>query len=141
MELDVLQKHPRIILYDGVCKLCNGWSQFVVKHDIHNEFRLASVQSEVGKKILRAFDMPTNMFDTMLYVENGTAYKQIDAFLKVIKHFNHPWRWLGIFRLIPKAIRDWLYDRIALNRYTLFGKYDQCMLPSDEYKNKFLDDE
>jgi predicted DCC family thiol-disulfide oxidoreductase YuxK len=127
-----------IILFDGVCKLCNGWSQFIIKVDTQQRLKLCSVQSPEGQKILNHFKMPTDHFDTMLFVEGNQLYDKSDAFLKVIHKLGYPWRLLYLFNIIPKGIRNWLYDRIALNRYALFGKYDTCILPSKENENRFL---
>lgn len=127
-----------VILFDGVCKLCNGWSKFVINIDTQQHFKLCSVQSPEGQKILRYFNMPTDHFDTMLYVEGNQYFDKSDAFLNVINKLGWPWRLLYILKIIPKRIRNWLYDRIALNRYNLFGKYDSCMLPTKENENRFL---
>ena len=127
-----------VILFDGVCKLCNVWSQFIIKVDTQQRFKLCSVQSPEGRNILRHFEMPTDHFDTMLYVEGNQCYDKSDAFLNVINKLGLPWRLLYLFKIIPKGLRNWLYDRIALNRYNLFGKYDSCLLPTKENENRFL---
>jgi predicted DCC family thiol-disulfide oxidoreductase YuxK len=128
----------KVILFDGECKLCHGWSRFVIRKDSARLFRLATVQSEQGQQILRHFGLPTDRFDTMLYVENGQHYVQSDAFLKAIAHFPSPYKLLTIFKIIPRHLRDWMYDRIALNRYKIFGKYDACMMPSSDHLARFL---
>ena len=127
-----------VILFDGVCKLCNVWTQFIVKVDTQQRFKLCSVQSPEGQIILTHFKMPTDHFDTMLYVEGNQVFDKSDAFLNVVKQLGLPWRLFYLFKILPKGIRNWLYDRIALNRYYLFGKYDTCMLPSEENENRFL---
>lgn len=127
-----------VILFDGVCKLCNAWSQFIIKHDKQQQFKLCSVQSPEGQKILSHFKMPTDYFDTMLYVEGNHCFEKSDAFLQVVNKLGAPWRGLYVFNILPKNIRNWFYDRIALNRYFLFGKFDTCMLPSKENESRFL---
>lgn len=127
-----------VILFDGVCKLCNFWSQFIIKVDTEHHFKLCSVQSPEGQQILRYFDMPTDHFDTMLYVEGDQCFEKSDAFFNVVNKLGFPWRVFYVFKILPKSIRNWLYDRIALNRYTLFGKFDTCILPSKENENIFL---
>ncbi|WP_076417960.1 thiol-disulfide oxidoreductase DCC family protein [Colwellia sp. UCD-KL20] len=127
-----------VILFDGVCKLCNAWSQFIIKYDTQQLFKLCSVQSPEGQSILKHFNMPTDHFDTMLYVEGNQCFDKSDAFLNVIHKFGYPWRVLYVFKILPKPIRSWLYDRIALNRYALFGKYDTCMLPTQENESRYL---
>jgi len=127
-----------VILFDGVCKLCNAWCQFIIKVDSQQRFKLCSVQSPEGQRILGHFSMPTEHFDTMLYVAGNQCFDKSDAFLNVIHKLALPWRLLYLFKIIPKGIRNWFYDRIALNRYHLFGKYDTCMLPNKENENRFL---
>ena len=133
-----ISANDRVILFDGVCKLCNFWSQFIIKYDVQHRFKLCSVQSPEGKKILAHFGMPTDYFETMLYVEGNQCFEKSDAFLKVMVQLKLPFRLFTIFELIPKSIRDWFYDRIALNRYALFGKYDRCILPEPDHQQRFL---
>lgn len=101
-------------------------------------FKLATVQSEQGQQILHHFGLPTDYFDTMVYVENGTLYVKSSAFLKAISRFPVPYKLLAVFWIIPRPIRDWLYDRVALNRYKIFGRDDQCMLPTADHLGRFL---
>lgn len=133
-----MNKNSKVILFDGVCKLCNAWSQFIIKYDKNRVFKLASVQSVEGQKILRYFNMPTDFFDTMLYIEGDQRFEKSDAFLKIIKYLDQPWKYLAILQLFSKGFRDWCYDRIALNRYKLFGKYEQCLLPTADHDRRFL---
>ncbi|MCF6300321.1 MAG: thiol-disulfide oxidoreductase DCC family protein [Proteobacteria bacterium] len=127
-----------LILFDGVCKLCHGWSQFILKYDRSHVFKLATVQSKQGQAILRHFGLPTNHFDTMIYVEDNQAYQKSTAFLKVIQKLPYPIKLLQLCYIVPRFIRDWFYDRVALNRYRLFGKYSECPLPTADHNNRFL---
>ena len=129
----------RVILFDGVCKLCNAWARFIIKYDKRKLFKLCSVQSAEGKAILQHFNYPSDFYKTMLYVRGDRCYQQSDAFFHVIKELGYPWKIACIFWLLPKPVRNWLYDRIALNRYRMFGKYDYCMLPSPDHASRFLD--
>ncbi|MDF3933187.1 thiol-disulfide oxidoreductase DCC family protein [Pseudomonas citronellolis] len=129
----------RVVLFDGVCRLCNGWSRFLIRHDRAGAIRLCSVQSAQGQAILAWFGLPQERFDTMLYVEGPKAYEKSEAFLRVIAQLPAPWRWLRGLRLLPRGLRDWGYDRIAQNRYRLFGRYEQCLLPAPEHRARFLD--
>lgn len=133
-----VEASDKVILFDGICKLCNAWSNFIIKHDRQRLFKLCSVQSEEGKKILNYFGYPTESYETMLYVEGNQCFQQSDAFFKIVSKLGYPWKAICIFSVIPKTIRNWLYDRIALNRYRLFGKYDYCNLPSADYEARFL---
>ena len=128
----------KVILFDGVCKLCNAWSAFIIRHDKKRIFKLSSVQSKEGQEILAYFDLPLDYFETMLYVEDSQAFEESDAFLLIVRHLPAPWRYLNALKYFPKPFRDWFYDRIALNRYKIFGKYDQCILPSTDYNARFL---
>jgi predicted DCC family thiol-disulfide oxidoreductase YuxK len=128
----------KVILFDGVCKLCNVWSKFIIKYDRHHIFKLCSVQSEEGKKILLHFGFPSEFYETMLYVEGNQYFQQSDAFFQVMAKLGYPWEAVCIFRVLPKPIRNWMYDRIALNRYSLFGKYDYCALPIPGHEARFL---
>ena len=85
--------------------------------------------------------LPTDYFDTMLYIEGNCSYEKSDAFLKIVNYLNHPWKSFYLLKFPPKSVRDWCYDRIALNRYFLFGKYDQCLLPTSDHENRFLKNE
>ncbi|EAR62471.1 thiol-disulfide oxidoreductase DCC family protein [Neptuniibacter caesariensis] len=135
-----LNSTDKVILFDGACKLCNGWANFIIKHDKARQFKLCSVQSEQGKVILEHFGYPRSFYETMLYVEGGQCFEKSEAFLNIVLQLGYPWKTLNLFRVLPSAIRNWLYDRIALNRYKLFGKYDYCQLPSPDYQGRFLDD-
>jgi len=133
-----INKNDKVILFDGVCKLCNGWAKFIIKYDKQYLFKLTSVQSVQGQALLKYFDMPTAQFDTMILIDNNMVYKKSTAFFEVIKHLPYRFRWIILFIIIPVPIRNWLYDRIALNRYQLFGKYNHCQILHDNDKNRFL---
>ena len=130
--------NQRVVLFDGVCKLCNGWAKFLIKHDQQRLFRLASVQSTEGQAILQWFGLPLDHFDTMAYVEDGRLFVSSAAVLGIFAQLPAPWRWLACLRLCPRPLRDWCYDRIARNRYRLFGRYDSCLLPSADHAERFL---
>lgn len=136
-----INQTDKVILFDGVCKLCNAWSNFIIKNDRQHIFKLCSVQSDVGQKILHHFNYPVDIYETMLYVEGNKCYKQSDAFFHVMVKLGYPWKAACVFWLIPKAIRNWMYDRIALNRYALFGKYDYCSLPTADHEARYLDEQ
>lgn len=128
----------KVILFDGVCKLCNAWSNFILKYDTQHVFKLASVQSDAGQAILRHYGYPLDHFDTMLLVDQGVAYAKSTAFLNIVRQLPLPFKLLAIGRFIPRPIRDWLYDCIAQNRYRIFGRYDQCVMPSPAHAGRFL---
>ena len=135
----LVQNYPKIILFDGVCNLCAAWVQFVVKRDPQGLFKFASVQSPEGRALLTWCGLPTTQFDTMVYIENGQAYYKTQAFFKIVAQFNWAWRvFAKVSQIMPVVIRDWLYDRIAQNRYRLFGKRDVCLMPNAQLNQRFL---
>lgn len=129
-----------IILFDGVCKLCSAWANFIIKHDGGRRFRLCSVQSPAGQRLLVQHGYPTDTFETMLVVDGERCFEKSAAFFFVMNRLGWPWRGLCVLRLIPRPLRDWLYDRIALNRYRLFGRYQLCRLPSADHAGRFVDE-
>lgn len=135
---EIIQKHD-IILFDEICVLCNGWAKFLIKHDTDAKFKLASVQSPLGQAILKYYQMPTDHFDTMFVIKNGHVYSESTAFLKVIEDIKFPFYLLKIGYLAPRFLCDFLYRRVALNRYQLFGTTNSCLLPSIENKQHFLE--
>lgn len=136
---ELVTKNVHIILFDGVCNLCSGWVSFVYKRDITGCIKFVSVQSETGQQLLMWCGLPIDRFETMVYIENGQAYFKSDAFLRIIKWLSLPWPYISIVgALVFKPVRDWGYDRIALNRYHLFGKRTTCMIPSGQLASRFL---
>lgn len=128
----------KVILFDGVCKLCSAWSRFLIRFDREYRFKLATVQSPQGQAILRWFALPTDDYETMLLIEGAALYRKSTAFFRVMARLPFPWPLVAIGWIIPWFMRDWLYDRIALNRYRLFGKYEECVLPNPDHKERFL---
>ena len=133
-----LQPGERVVLFDGVCKLCNGWAKFLIRHDRQRRFRLAAVQSPQGQAILAWFGLPLERFDTMAYVEGNQLFVRSTAVLRILGQLGWPWRAFGLLHLCPRPMRDWAYDRIALNRYRLFGRYPSCLLPDPDHARRFL---
>lgn len=128
----------RVVLFDGVCNLCNGLVRFLIQRDRGARLRLASLQSEAGQAILVWCGLPVDDFDTMAFVEAGQAYLKSTAFLRVVRYLSQPWPWLSGGLLVPRPLRDWLYDRVAGNRYRWFGRQESCMLPTPEIRSRFL---
>ena len=127
-----------IILFDGVCNLCNSAVQFVLKRDKHGVFKFASLQSDVGKALLAANNLPEDHLKSFVYISGDKVFTRSDAALKVAKQLSYPTRLLAAFIIVPKFIRDAVYDLIARNRYKLFGKRDTCMLPTPQLKQRFI---
>ncbi len=130
----------KIILFDGVCNLCNSSIQFVIKHDKKNRYKFAALQSDVAKMLLNERGIDSSQIDSIILIDPDTAYYiKSSAALEIGKSFGGGWRLLSIFEWVPRPIRDWIYDLIAKNRYSWFGKQNDCMIPTPELKAKFLD--
>lgn len=128
----------QIIMFDGACKLCNGWSRFIIRFDTHKKFKLCAVQSDEGQAILRWFGYPMDFYETMLLVQGNQVLEKSDSFLAIAGQLPFPWNVMRVLKVFPKRFRDWCYDRIALNRYKIFGKYDMCVLASPDHNGRFL---
>ena len=127
-----------VLLFDGVCNLCNASVQWVLLRDKKNVFQFAALQSEAGQEILKKFGMETEHFDSVVLVEGDRIYTQSDAALGVATRLGGVWQLMGVFKIVPRFIRNAVYDWIARNRYRWFGKQEQCMLPRPEWKGRFL---
>ncbi len=127
-----------IILFDGICNLCDGAVQFVIKHDPENQFLFASLQSEPGQRLLKQFKLPVENFNSFILIQDEKVYSKSTGALKVARQIKGVWSWLYIFIIIPAFIRDAVYTWIAQNRYKWFGKKEACMIPTPELKARFL---
>ena len=127
-----------IILFDGVCNLCNGAVQFIIRHDKKNTFMFTSLQSETGQKLLAQYNLPLDELNSFILIENNKAYTRSTGALKVAKKLNGIFPMLYSFIIIPKILRDSIYDLVARNRYKWFGKKDECMIPTPQLKARFL---
>ncbi|PKQ44010.1 thiol-disulfide oxidoreductase DCC family protein [Confluentibacter flavum] len=138
MELN-LPNNKKLILFDGVCNLCNASVQYIIKHDRKNMFLFAALQSEIGKYIIKAYHIDTNKTDSILLYtpKKGIDYKSTAA-LKIASHLGFPINVMSVFLIIPAFIRNWVYDYIAKNRYKWYGKKESCMIPTPKLKSKFL---
>lgn len=128
----------RIIFFDGVCNLCNASVRFIIRHDPEKKFRFLSLQDPRVKELLPADDLPQLPGGTFVLLMDNLVFTRSDAALRVARELKGPVRFLSLFRIVPRFIRDALYDFIAKNRYRWFGKKDQCSLPSPETKNRFI---
>lgn len=134
-----MEENKKIILFDGVCNLCNGSVQFVIKRDKKDVFRYAAIQSEVGAQLITERHIDTSQVDSIILIEPGVAYfTKSDAALEIAGELGSLWKLTSVFKWIPKSIRDVIYDFVARNRYKWFGKQESCMIPTPELKAKFL---
>ena len=127
-----------IILFDGVCNFCNAGVNFVIRQDKKNIFRFAALQSGIGQRLAEQYDLPKKDFDSFILIENGKVYNRSWAGLKVFNKLPWYWKWTQLFSIVPKTVRDAVYDFIARNRYKWFGKKEKCMIPTPKVCNRFL---
>lgn len=132
-------KEQPIILFDGLCNFCNGAVNFIIRHDKKAVFKFAALQSKKGQELVEKFNLPTTNFDSLVLIENGKAYKQSTAGLRLYNKLPWYWKWTQVFWIVPGFLRNGIYDLIAKNRYKWFGKKETCMIPAPEVKNRFLD--
>ncbi len=129
-----------IILFDGVCNLCNSSVQYIIKHDKKDTFRFAAIESTVGQVLTKKLGINTNKIDSIILIEPRKAYYlKLDAVLKIAYQLNPLWNVLRVFNFLPSKIKNLMYDYIAKNRYKWYGKSDTCMRPTPNIKAKFLD--
>jgi predicted DCC family thiol-disulfide oxidoreductase YuxK len=127
-----------IVLFDGVCNLCNGLVRFIIKRDPDGRFKFASLQSDIGQQWLNRFGLPKNEFESFVLIRKDRYYLKSTGVLKMLKALGGVWRGFYIFMFLPRPVRDFLYDRMAKSRYKIFGKRDACMIPTPELKERFL---
>ena len=130
-----MDQHP-VVLFDGVCNLCNGSVVFIIRRDPRGVFRFAPLQSPAAASLLgeRAGTLP----DSLVLVENGRLYTRSDAVLRIVRRLRQPWPLASALVELPAPLRDWLYAWVARNRYRWFGKRDVCMVPTPELQARFL---
>jgi predicted DCC family thiol-disulfide oxidoreductase YuxK len=133
-----------LILYDGVCGLCNRTNAFVLSRDRRELFDFASLQSAFGRSVLRRFGKEPEDLDTFYVVtdyrrESSTLLSKSGAALFVTSALVAPWRWLRVFGVLPRGLRDRVYDLVASNRYRFFGRYESCPMPRVEHRKRFID--
>jgi len=127
-----------IVLFDGVCNLCNAVVKFIIRHDKKAVFSFASLQSEEGQLLLKQNDLSPDSFDSFIYVENGKIRQKSAAALYLAKRLDGLWPLLYAGIIIPRPLRDFIYKKIADNRYRLMGRSETCMIPTPELKQRFL---
>lgn len=135
-----IPENKKLILFDGVCNLCNNSIQFVINHDNKNQFLFAPLQGETGRQLVEKFNIDTKHVDSIILYqpEKGINIKS-SAALKIAAYLGFPINLLTIFLIVPSFIRNWVYDYIAKNRYRWFGKKEECMIPTPELKARFLE--
>src|SRR5688572_21679808 len=127
-----------VILFDGICNYCNRMINFVIKADHKKEMRFSALQSKAAQELLDRLNVPKNI-DSFIFIIGDHVYLRSSAALKVMEQLPWYWRWTNIFWLVPKFLRDAVYDFVATHRYRWFGKKEACMIPGPEVRDRFLD--
>jgi len=128
-----------IVLYDGVCGLCDRSVQLILRNDRRGRFRFAALQSETGRALLEKFDLPPEALDSVVLVQDGRAWRKSAAALRIARRMDAPWPLLWPLAIVPRPVADFFYDLVAKNRYRIFGKLDACMIPPPEVRARFLE--
>lgn len=136
-KLNQATEHP-ILLFDGVCNLCNGFVQFVIQQDPKAVFRFAPLQSDIGRKLSEEAGLPLDELNTVVLYTAGQFYTHSDVALEVVRRLPGLWPLLYGFKILPKFLRDFVYNWVARNRYRWFGKRESCMMPTPDLKRRFL---
>jgi predicted DCC family thiol-disulfide oxidoreductase YuxK len=132
-------QYASLILFDGVCNLCNALVAFVIRRDPLRQFRFASLQGKTGQLILAGLNFPATELNTMIYVRGDRYYLRSEAALEIFRRLTGPWRLMFVFKVVPVFIRDFFYGILAGNRYRWFGKKEACLIPTPELKSSFLE--
>jgi len=127
-----------LVLFDGVCNLCSGSVQFLVPRDRTGRLHFAPIQSALGQQVLQRHKLPIRDWDSFVFLDEGRIYLRSAAIIRIARFMRWPWTMLTAFRLLPRTMADWLYDRVARNRYALFGRRAVCMVPDDGLRARFL---
>ena len=138
-----------VVLFDGVCNFCDASVNFVIEHDRDGYFKFAPLQSDPGQKLAEEYGLASAVarkdetsdlipIDSVILVEDGKAYTHSTGALRIVRKLGAPWSWLYAFIVVPTPIRDWFYRLFARYRYRVFGRKDQCMLPTPEVRARFL---
>lgn len=127
-----------VVLFDGVCNLCNGTVRFVSRRDLAGKLRYASLQSDYGRRAMKRHHRPKNELDTFVLLEGERITTRSTAALRLARYLRFPWPLLAVFLAVPRPLRDALYDWVARNRYAWFGRVEVCPLPTPELESRFL---
>ncbi|MGV3585395.1 MAG: thiol-disulfide oxidoreductase DCC family protein [Adhaeribacter sp.] len=133
-----MKSESAVILFDGVCNLCNGFVQFVISHDPAGRFKFAALQSETGQQLLQNFQPGVYNLDTVILIENNKLYHRSTAALRILRHLSGAWPLLYLAIILPVFFRDRVYNFVARNRYRWLGQRESCLMPTPALKARFL---
>ena len=132
-------QHP-LVLFDGICNLCDRTVNFIIKRDPDEGFRFIPLQSPLGKALLAKFGFPTDYRESFVLIDDAKPYTKSTAFIRISKKLSKPWPLCSVAAIIPRSIRDFIYTNIGKNRYRWFGKHDYCEIRSDSINHRFITD-
>lgn len=127
-----------LIVFDGACVLCSGFVRFVLRHDQRGQFRFLAAQSDLATAIYRHYGLAVGVWETNLLLAEGLLHTRSEAGIEITSRFGGIWSLMRVLRLLPRPVRDWLYDRIARNRYRWFGRQDLCLVADPTQADRFL---
>lgn len=130
--------HHALVLFDGVCNLCNGFVNFIIDRDPKGYFKFAALQSEEAQPYLEDLGLQDDALESVVLIEGGEAYRRSTAALQIARHLEPPWPLFYVLLAVPLPIREAVYKWVATNRYRWFGKRDQCRVPTPEFRSRFL---
>nr|WP_283771296.1 DCC1-like thiol-disulfide oxidoreductase family protein [Acidovorax sp. CCYZU-2555] len=125
-------------MFDGVCHFCNGVVMFMARNEEGTRLRFAHLQSESGRRLLRQYGLSLDTLDSIVLIDGGQVYLKSDAVVRLTQSLSRPWRYIGALGYAPRAVRDVVYDFVGRHRYRLFGKANECVIPSEDILKKFL---
>lgn len=128
-----------LVLFDGVCHLCNGFVRFVIARDPHGRFQFGALQSASARRVLELHDTPDPLPDTVVLVEDGKVFTRSTAALRIARRLTFPWPLVSAFLVVPRPLRDGIYALIARHRYGWFGRREHCMVPASALRSRFID--
>jgi predicted DCC family thiol-disulfide oxidoreductase YuxK len=128
-----------LILFDGMCNLCNGFVQFVIERDSDGRFHFGALQSAAARRVLDQHAAPSPLADSVVLVEEGRVFTGSTAALRIVRHLRFPWPLAGAFLAIPRPLREWIYSAVARRRYSWFGKREHCMVPTPALRSRFIE--
>lgn len=137
-EVPTFDAPRHLAVMDAQCALCARGARWIARHDRREEFRILPIQTPLGNALLRHYDMDPDDPNSWLYLTEGRAYSSLDATIRVAQHFGGLWRALSVLRLLPRPVQDWLYARVARNRYRLLGRTDMCTLPDPALRKRLM---
>ena len=135
----VVRVRAPLILFDGVCNLCNAWVRFVIRRDPTGVFRFAAQQSAVGPAMIEDRMKGAAQLSSVILIEDHAIYTESEAILQILTHLGPPWSWMALLRIVPRRFRDACYRFIVRHRYQWFGRTEVCQVPSADIRSRFLD--